>query len=171
MRQFPIRLDDQIKTVPWEMLAEHADQVQANHAIPLESLAGLGGLTPQEAVAILEDREWHRMPCTGATLRLKELVDEWKGIHTPALALVEAQEDHRERVFDGTKNLVWAGEVDETVLDVRCLLPAQMMSPAHTRTFGALELAKSMRDGRRSATRHNWNELITALEGVLEMTR
>lgn len=81
-KTFPIRQDDEIKTVPWAMLEEHRAQARANHGgRELEDIAIYkGGLTPCEAVAILEDREWERMPFTGATLRLRELVDEWHGV-------------------------------------------------------------------------------------------
>jgi len=79
---FPIRQDDEIKTVPWAMLEEHRAQARANHGgRELEDIAVFkGGLTPCEAVAILEDREWERMPFTAATLRLRELVEEWQGV-------------------------------------------------------------------------------------------
>lgn len=80
MKLFPIRQDDEIKTVPWAMLEEHRAQARANHGgRELEDIAVFkGGLTPCEAVAILEDREWERMTFTGATLRLRELVEAWQ---------------------------------------------------------------------------------------------
>jgi hypothetical protein len=43
----------------------------------------MGGLTPEEAVCILEDRPFERMGMTYATLRLMELVQQWKGRNTP----------------------------------------------------------------------------------------
>lgn len=83
---FPIRLDNEIKSIPWAMLEEHGAQVAANNnGRPLDQIASMGGLTPEEAVAILEDRPFERMGMTYATLRLMELVQQWKGRNTPAL--------------------------------------------------------------------------------------
>lgn len=81
---FPIRLDQEVKAIPLAMLEAHAAQVAANHSgRPLGQLASMGGLTPEEAVCILEDRPFERMGMTYATLRLMELVQQWKGRNTP----------------------------------------------------------------------------------------
>lgn len=77
LRKFPIRLDDRVTSIPWDMIAAHEAQARQNHGLYIEELAARGGLTPEEAVAILEDRPFERMPLTASTLRLKALVDEW----------------------------------------------------------------------------------------------
>lgn len=47
--------------IPWEMIEPHEKQAYSNHSQTLERLAERGGLSPCEAVAILEDRRWHKM--------------------------------------------------------------------------------------------------------------
>lgn len=85
-RTFPIRLDDTIRTVPWDLLEPHEPQVWKNHKCSLVALAAGGGITPEEAIAIIEDRPFERMGRTYSTLRLQELVNQWKGVNTPVLA-------------------------------------------------------------------------------------
>jgi hypothetical protein len=53
---FPIL--GQFFSLPLEMLASHAAQIEANHHQSLERLAQRGGLDWCEALAILEDRPW-----------------------------------------------------------------------------------------------------------------
>ena len=57
------------------MLAPHEEQAQRNHLQSLETLASRGGLSACEAVAVLEDRRWHKMPKDEAVARLVELVN------------------------------------------------------------------------------------------------
>lgn len=92
-RTFPIRLDDHVRTVPWAMLEPHEPQVWANHKRSLVQLAAAGGLTPEEAVAILEDRPFERMPMTTATLILKSFVSAWVGDIPPAVPASPRKED------------------------------------------------------------------------------
>lgn len=42
--------------VPWDMIAEHEAQCLRNHGQTLEHLARRGGITAQEACAVLADR-------------------------------------------------------------------------------------------------------------------
>lgn len=49
-------------SVPWEKLEPHEAQAQRNHSQSLKRLAERGGLSACEAIAVLEDRPWHRMP-------------------------------------------------------------------------------------------------------------
>jgi hypothetical protein len=55
---FPIL--GQSYSLPLEMLAGHAAQIEANHHQSLERLAQRGGLDWCEALAILEDRPWRQ---------------------------------------------------------------------------------------------------------------
>lgn len=71
---FPIRLDNDVKSIPWAVLSPHEPQALANHGHTLDELAARGGLSPEEAVAIMEDRPFERMPFTQARLRLRDLI-------------------------------------------------------------------------------------------------
>lgn len=65
-RRFPImmmadrgkQLPAQMNSIPWELIAPHEKQALRNHAQNLEKLAYRGGLSPCEAVAILEDKDY-----------------------------------------------------------------------------------------------------------------
>jgi len=62
--------------LPWAMIAPHEAQAQRNHGQTLKRLAERGGLAVCEALAVLEDRRWERMPKAKAmgelALRLAE---------------------------------------------------------------------------------------------------
>lgn len=47
--------------IPWAMIAGHQKQAMRNHSQTLERLRERGGLSACEALAILDDRPWHRM--------------------------------------------------------------------------------------------------------------
>lgn len=87
-RTFPIRLDEKIQGVPWALMVKHEAQALANHGLGLESLAARGGLTPEEAVCVIEGKPFERMGATFATLRLMELVNQHRGRTVPALVAV-----------------------------------------------------------------------------------
>ena len=46
------------RSIPWRLLAPHHDQAQKNHGQTLEQLAARGGLSPAEALAVIESRRW-----------------------------------------------------------------------------------------------------------------
>jgi hypothetical protein len=48
--------------VPFKMLEPHERQAQKNHSQTLRGLAGRGGLAWSEMAAVLQDREWSKMP-------------------------------------------------------------------------------------------------------------
>lgn len=58
--------------IPWSMLAPHEKQALRNHDQTLAGLASRGGLSPCEALAVLEDRPWHRMDDIAAYRQLNE---------------------------------------------------------------------------------------------------
>jgi hypothetical protein len=62
--------------IPWSLIAPHEAQAKSNHGQSLERLDERGGLTADEAVAVLEDRPWHRMPRAESNARLLELMAE-----------------------------------------------------------------------------------------------
>jgi len=67
-RTFPVLFDTRTRreseqmecprAVPWALLAPHEPQALRNHDQDLETLACCGGLSPQEMIAVLEDRPW-----------------------------------------------------------------------------------------------------------------
>ena len=63
--------------MPWEMLAPHAKQAQSNHGQTLERLAERGGLGPAEALAVLDDRHWDRIPIEKASHELCQRIAAW----------------------------------------------------------------------------------------------
>lgn len=60
--------------LPWRIIAGHEKQAQRNHMQSLARLRERGGLSPCEAVAILEDRRWHQMTEFHALERLAAIV-------------------------------------------------------------------------------------------------
>lgn len=71
---FPIRHDDVIKSIPWDVITPHDVQALRNHHQSLGKLAIRGGLTPCEALAVIEGRPWERMAFTDARRRLLDYV-------------------------------------------------------------------------------------------------
>jgi hypothetical protein len=79
-RRFPVlkswqdRSRDQRKlSIPWSAIEPHERQAKANHYQTLKQLAGRGGLSWSEMVAVLEDREWRAMDDAAAEARVREL--------------------------------------------------------------------------------------------------
>lgn len=66
---------DRVGDIPWDVIAPHEPQALRNHTQTLKRLAERGGLTPCEAVAVLEDRVWRWMSRAAAERRLRELAD------------------------------------------------------------------------------------------------
>lgn len=60
--------------IPWHIIAGHESQCQKNHYQTLERIAQRGGFSPAEALAVIENRPWHRMDPQAAVDRLNELV-------------------------------------------------------------------------------------------------
>lgn len=73
-RSFPIRHDDQVTSIPWDVIKPHEVQALRNHRRTLDQLAMHGGLTPCEALAVIEGRPWERMAFTDARRRLLDYV-------------------------------------------------------------------------------------------------
>ena len=95
MEMFPILFDYRIKeeikklrdahcvsmviSLPWPMVEAHERQAQKNHSQSVARLAERGGLSPCEAVAVLEDRDYYPAPSLPAAhARLKELFSAWQ---------------------------------------------------------------------------------------------
>jgi hypothetical protein len=64
-----------IPCIPWSVIAGHEQQARKNHYQTLERLAERGGLSPAEAVAIIEDRPYRHMDQKAAEARLLELIE------------------------------------------------------------------------------------------------
>ncbi len=72
VRNFPIM---GVGWIPWDVIAPHERQAELNHGgQSLERLSQRGGLSPQEAVAVIEDRPWRKMADDEAMARLRDLV-------------------------------------------------------------------------------------------------
>lgn len=55
-RMFPILNDPIIRAIPWDAIAPHEKQAQANHYQTLKRLAERGGLCVAEAVVVMLDK-------------------------------------------------------------------------------------------------------------------
>ncbi len=66
------------RAIPWGMIAPHEDQARKNHGQSLQRLNERGGLSPAEAVAVLEGREWTAVEPEEGYVRLEELVMAWE---------------------------------------------------------------------------------------------
>jgi hypothetical protein len=71
----PIIGSHAIPSIRWSAIAGHERQAMNNHQQTLEQLASRGGLSVDEAVAIIEDRPWRSMRQQEAEDRLFELID------------------------------------------------------------------------------------------------
>lgn len=66
-------------TIPWAMLAPHEPQAMRNHCgQSLQRLAERGGLSPCEALAVLDDRRWKQMDLMGAMHELRRRAAEFE---------------------------------------------------------------------------------------------
>lgn len=82
MKTFPImaeyahkeRKDYPPTSIPWDLIAPHERQAGENHDQSLYGLARRGGLSREEACAIIEDRAWSPLGESTADKRLAELV-------------------------------------------------------------------------------------------------
>ena len=75
----PIMGSTLLSEIPFAILVPHAAQAKRNHHQSLERLAERDGLSPCEAVAILEDRAWHAIrPQVDAERSLINKVREWR---------------------------------------------------------------------------------------------
>lgn len=68
------------------MIAPHEEQARRNHDQSLQRLAERGGLTADEALAILEDRRHRDMPIVEANEAICRLIECWnrRAEHTPS---------------------------------------------------------------------------------------
>jgi len=62
---FPVMRISVFGFIPWDIVTPHEAQAKLNHSQSLETLASRGGLSPEELLAVLEDRP--SLPRTGTT--------------------------------------------------------------------------------------------------------
>ena len=74
MTGMPILGEERMLPIPWDVITPHEQQAQRNHDQTLKQLAKRGGLSPSEAVAILEDRPWRLMDEIAAINKLGRLI-------------------------------------------------------------------------------------------------
>lgn len=58
MKEFPILQGKTVRSIPWDMIAPHYKQAEANHYQRLTRLAERGGLSSDEALCVLKDKRW-----------------------------------------------------------------------------------------------------------------
>lgn len=76
----PTLFDRLPKTIPWELIAPHADAAYANHHQTLERLASRGGLDPTELYYVLNDKKWPvGVPCISIEDAAKYLIEVVSG--------------------------------------------------------------------------------------------
>ena len=65
-------------SIPWAMIAPHEVQALKNHCKQsLERRAERGGLGADEAIAVLEDRQWAQMDVDESTAKLASMAAAW----------------------------------------------------------------------------------------------
>lgn len=77
MKSFPL-MDSKGKpsgNIPWEIIASHEEQAIKNHYQTLDVLAKRGGLSFEEALAVLEDRAFEKDSM--ADVKLNKIVKEY----------------------------------------------------------------------------------------------
>ncbi len=77
---FPIqRIDEspveQPTSIPWDLIGPHERQADLNHGQSLRELARRGGLSVTEALAVVMDRPWQRIPVAECVEKLDHLVE------------------------------------------------------------------------------------------------
>ena len=101
-RRFPIQGGP---SIPWSMIAPYEDQAQRNHSQSLERLAERGGLSPGEALAVMECRSWgtitadyegHRKALEARLAERDALADEVR-TYRDAVETAHVNEAERER--------------------------------------------------------------------------
>jgi hypothetical protein len=81
-QQFMRRLNEAGMTravvgIPWDLILQHEAQCLRNHDQTVQRLHERGGLSVDEAVAVLEDRGWMAMDPAEANKRLLEIVSAY----------------------------------------------------------------------------------------------
>lgn len=100
-----------VGTIPWAMIAPHERQAQANHSQTLDRLRERGGLSPCEALAILENRPWKKMDMRHAAAEVRRRRETF--LNPPS-----------------------AGEVEAVAPDLRDAASDELPPPVRLRTLG-----------------------------------
>lgn len=117
---FPIRLCAEISQIPWAVLIGHEEQARLNHGgRSLEDIASRGGFTPEEAIAVIEDRPFELMPMTIANNRLRELV-QGSGVYAATVLSLQQAEVKLKRGHTDDDVL---RAVQDAVIVIRALMP------------------------------------------------
>lgn len=73
-----------LKAIPWALISSHEDQARRNHGQTLDDLARRGGLSPSEALAIIQNLSWPHFDEPLAECFLMRLVVELKSAEAKA---------------------------------------------------------------------------------------
>lgn len=155
MRDFPILHDTEIKSIPWAVMAPHEQRALTNHRQTLEQLANRGGVTPEEALAIIEDRMWIRMPFREAREKLLEYCRTPPQNHGPFTA-------YDNNVGDGWQQFTISGAGAEN-LSTADVEKALNGGAALQEAIDLITRLRNVGD-IHAATRHHFNKLLVLLE-------
>lgn len=167
---FPIH-DPDITSVPWALMVPHGAASLVNYGLTLAQLADRGGVTPAEAVALIEDRPFTVMGLHTARDQLREYA---RGVEVPALATAVYRctcglDIKNDAIVSNTEWARISPTGDEGgFLCASCMVDrlgyaAARIVDAHGPLTEALELARLMRD-QNLHNRYHFNKLIALLE-------
>lgn len=79
-RQFPLlgQADSRFRSIPWGLIAPHEKRARSNHGQSFEMLARRGGLSVDEALAVIEDMDFPRQRNAQAAVLLMAHVERYK---------------------------------------------------------------------------------------------
>jgi hypothetical protein len=111
--------------IPWRLLAPHERQAEINHSQSLATLASRGGLSPDEALAVLADRRhfemWEHMRGNWTDENKAEVRDQLIEVVRVADAQPEIDRLTTERDEARRELTHWQNAVNETACVVGCL--------------------------------------------------
>ena len=100
-RQFPLLVGEDVRfrSIPWGLIAPHEKRARNNHGQSLEILARRGGLSIDEALAVIEDMDIPRRRDAQAAVLLWAHVEKYRRV---AAIMVRLPEPARSR---GVENI------------------------------------------------------------------
>src|SRR5688572_9553603 len=113
--RFPIRSSTISMTIPWEMIAPYEGMAMRLHSQTLKRLAERGGLSPREALCILDQTPWFQSPWKDkmerdAVEELQHRVDRWMELQA-AMKISQMEK--------------WAEEQKTALLEARATVTAE----------------------------------------------
>lgn len=177
-RLFPILHPDEYgrsqlqcpRSIPWALIEPQDAQAHSNHGQSLERLAERGGLSPSEAVAVIEGRKWRAMENVEAVAELRRHVTAYEETGITALRadverLTRERDDARESV--DRANALIGQQADEFDRD-QYLAEQQFQSLAHEHAQAVAERDEARAEVERiRADNEQLRELVRDARGHL----